>query len=240
MKFNKIKIIKKYITDMKDLYGHSNLIKFENIVIFIFQWNFLSENCEKLEKYLTKKQKEKLKKYIMLEDKYNYISTHAVVNIIFYEIYGELITDDKLGFDNGKPYIKKNEKFKYSISHTKKCAVVAFSKKEIGIDIENYKKKFNYNKILEKYFTYEKEKYRLIDLKKFYTLWTIKESCLKFSKNGIKNLEKIIVIKMNHKAAVVEDTFRNKFLNVNIIYSDNKFVISLCYKKNKSFYRKEK
>lgn len=62
----------------------------------------------------------------------------------------------------------------------------------------------------------------------FYTLWTIKESYLKFTEIGIRGLDSVDVIKIKNNHAVVKNIYNNETIYVKIIYLNNKFVISLC------------
>lgn len=227
-KFNiYMRIIINNVRELDDLYKCIKLEK-NNISLYILEANFLRENHKKLKKFLTEKQRSKSKKYFFLEDRYNYIVTHAVVNIIFYKIYGKVVRDENIKFNNGKPYIDNYPKFNYNISHTKGCSVVAFCEKKVGIDIEGYNKIIDYNDILKKYFFYETESFKDIDLKFFYTLWTIKESYLKFTEIGIRGLDSVDVIKIKNNHAVVKNIYNNETIYVKIIYLNNKFVISLC------------
>lgn len=85
-------------------------------------------------------------------------------------------TFDKLLYTKeGKPYIKDNPYY-ISISHSdnKVCAVV--SKQKIGIDIEKIKDR-DFHKIIKNFEGIESDEF--VDLKEFYTLWTLQESYIK-------------------------------------------------------------
>ncbi len=86
---------------------------------------------------------------------------------------------------NKKPYLKGNPLY-FNLSHTKDKAVCAFSKREVGCDVENigeYKKR-----IAKRFFT--ENEFRLLEESEnpetdFFRLWVLKESALKKSGEGI-------------------------------------------------------
>ncbi|MCI7342359.1 MAG: 4'-phosphopantetheinyl transferase superfamily protein [Fusobacterium necrophorum] len=197
----------------------------------ILDWEFSSKNYERLKHSLTNNQKIQLEKYWSIDDQYNYVSTHAIVNIIFSRLNKCEICDADIQFEHGKPYIANSENIKYSISHTKQCAVLAFHANEIGIDIENYSCAFDYHRILQRYFRYECGVFTNIDLRTFYTLWTIKEAYIKFSKKGIKDIENIDVLKQNRKKAVIKDRNTQELFDIDIIDVQKMFVVSICFEK---------
>lgn len=228
------KMMKIDIQTFADLQASIPYIQNFCTVLLILDSNFSSTNYQKLSCFLTSCQKKKIKKYWKLGDQYNYAATHAVVNIIFSKLENRKICDADIQFDQGKPFIENSRNIKYNISHTAQCAVVAFAHKEIGVDIENYNHKIEYQSILHRYFRYESNVYQNIDLQTFYTLWTIKEAYSKFSKRGIKDIENIDIVSYNHTKACVQDTYTHKCFEVAILYVQKMFVVSMCFGKQKS------
>lgn len=90
----------------------------------------------------------------------------------------------------GKPFLLGNEVF-FNISHSKQKALLAVSKNgEVGVDIEkisnpNLKIAYRYFSKQEKDFLFSNSKYIEI-VKKFYIIWTLKESYLKFKGSGLR------------------------------------------------------
>ncbi len=234
VKKSMMKMMNKYIKTFADIQEIVPHIKNLNTVLLILDWKFSSENYEKLKNFLTNNQKIQLEKYWKLGDKYNYVATHAIVNIVFLNINNCDICDADIKFDNGKPDIENIRNIKYSISHTKQCAVIGFHQNEIGVDIENYGCEFDYSRILKRYFAYELNVSENIDLRTFYTLWTIKEAYSKFSKKGIKDIENIDIIKRNRKKAIIKNKNTLDILEIDIIDIYKMFVVAMCFDKNES------
>jgi len=88
----------------------------------------------------------------------------------------------------GKPYIKGHSNIFYNMSHSGKYSVCAFSKKEIGVDIQQIKP-CNLN-IAKKYF-HQQEYAPLSSLSKdeqidaFFNSWVLYESFLKAIGTGL-------------------------------------------------------
>ncbi len=104
------------------------------------------------------------------------------------------LRNDELHFirnENGKPYIKNAPNFHYNISHSGRWALCAISAKEIGADIEQMKpinmevlRRIATDREIE---AVEQKTGQERD-KAFYTLWTAKESYLKYLGLGIFDL----------------------------------------------------
>ena len=100
-----------------------------------------------------------------------------------YGIFEELT----FGFrENEKPYLRNYPEIFFNISHCKYGVVCAISPKEVGIDIEGIE---SYDDEVAKYISNEEEYNKLIHSKnprvEFCKLWTVKESVLKFTGEGI-------------------------------------------------------
>ena len=81
--------------------------------------------------------------------------------------------------ENGKPSLK-NGGLKFNITHADGLIMIAVSDKEVGIDAENVFRKAETQKIAEKYFS-DEEREQIKTDKHFYTLWTKKESAIKYA-----------------------------------------------------------
>ena len=103
--------------------------------------------------------------------------------------------------DNGKPYIKDCP-IHFNISHCENMLVLAFSDKEIGIDIEKIKP-ISLN-VIKRFFSEAEQKYVLGNsfsetdsdiyntheiAERFYKIYTLKEAICKKSGIGIKGLK---------------------------------------------------
>lgn len=90
----------------------------------------------------------------------------------------------------GKPYFE-NSDTNLSISHSKDMALVVFSKKKVGADIEHISK-IN-SRLANKYFTTNEKMYIGNEPEKFTLVWTLKEAVLKATGQGIAGLAKVSI-----------------------------------------------
>lgn len=104
---------------------------------------------------------------------------------LIWQVLG-LDENDILVDSNGKPYSKKVD-YDFNISHSGDYVVLAYGKGKIGIDIE--KANDNNLTVSKRVFTQNEQKYlNEIDgekLKRFNTLWSLKESVMKLNGKGI-------------------------------------------------------
>lgn len=99
--------------------------------------------------------------------------------------------------ENGKPYLKEYPEYKYNISHSGDMVMMAYSKQELGVDIEELRVKdtkvakrcfvpheylyvLNGNDDLNTKMLSEAERSR-----RFFEMWTLKEAYLKLIGKGI-------------------------------------------------------
>lgn len=104
---------------------------------------------------------------------------------LIWQVLG-LDESDILLDSNGKPYSKKVD-FDFNISHSGDYVVLAYGKGKFGVDIE--KASDNNLTVSKRVFTQNEQNYlNEIDsekLKRFNTLWTLKESVMKLNGKGI-------------------------------------------------------
>ena len=106
--------------------------------------------------------------------------SHDMLLHVLESFYGlKPAEDDFTVNENGKPSLK-NGGLKFNITHTDGLIMIAVSDKEVGIDAENVFRKAETQKIAEKYFS-DEEREQIKTDKHFYTLWTKKESAIKYA-----------------------------------------------------------
>lgn len=96
----------------------------------------------------------------------------------FHLMYGE----------NGKPYFSDIPDVYFNISHSGECLILAWSQKEIGIDIEQMRSvlpKFPEKMFSSMDFSYWQKQSDLEKKKCFFELWTRKESVIKLQGSSI-------------------------------------------------------
>ncbi|MBP1764512.1 MAG: 4-phosphopantetheinyl transferase family protein [Firmicutes bacterium] len=132
-----------------------------------------------------------------------------------YGIFEELLFEYR---ENEKPYLKKYPDIFFNISHCKYGVVCAISSEEVGIDMEAVG---DYDEEVAKYICNEREYNSLVNSKNqavdFCKLWTVKESVLKFTGEGIcTDLKRVL---------------DNIDLQIETLCSaDHSYVISVCEK----------
>lgn len=91
--------------------------------------------------------------------------------------------------ENGKPFLKDYKEVRFSISHSGKYVMAAFSNREIGIDVQKHRE--NRFHMADRFFSQE-DKALLERLgaenlnKNFYRIWTIKEAYMKLTGEGMR------------------------------------------------------
>lgn len=125
-----------------------------------------------------------------------------------------------------------NNRLFWSISHKKDLVFIWVYNKQIWVDIEIIKDRWE-----EIYFLHNDDEYKKIwwkNLENFYKLWTIKESIIKLNLDEIDNLNIIEIIKIKNETNIIDNIlfqttifsiFKNKKIitynwkNKNMIYS---------------------
>jgi len=123
-----------------------------------------------------------------------------------------------LGYgDHGKPYFENFPDFHFNISHSGKYVAVAFSKKEIGVDIEAVR---DVNlKIAGRFFT-EQEKEFAKNAQAFFCVWTRKEAYVKKTGCGIS-------IPLNSFESLENEKIKT--------YETRDFTLSVCCDETENF-----
>ncbi len=102
------------------------------------------------------------------------------VGVLLYEVLG--LCEKDLYYNRfGKPLSKNGEQF--SVSHSGDFVVLACEKGFVGVDVERIEK--GYLDIMPQMFTGEEMAFVKDDLKRFYQIWTLKESLLKAAGEGL-------------------------------------------------------
>lgn len=88
----------------------------------------------------------------------------------------------------GKPYLKDGDDLFFNVSHSKNWVCVVLSKQEVGIDIEEVSR--NYINLSKSYFNNSEILYinsyeNSSQMKKFFEIWTMKESYVKAKGKGL-------------------------------------------------------
>lgn len=113
------------------------------------------------------------RKYSSRDKYFEHLCGLFLVKFIAKNVYN--LKDIDIEIIDKKPYFKTQEKF-FSISHSKNIILVAFSDKNVGVDIE-YLENRDYKSILKRY----NKDFKAATLEDFYKFWTIYESKIKLN-----------------------------------------------------------
>jgi len=92
----------------------------------------------------------------------------------------------------GKPYLKQDDRFHFSISHTGSWAAAACAGEEIGMDVEQIHRPVDRRTVADAVFTPEERAWifsphdETVQRLRFAELWTAKESYLKYIGTGFR------------------------------------------------------
>ncbi|HBM4377779.1 TPA: 4'-phosphopantetheinyl transferase family protein [Enterococcus faecium] len=223
-----IRKINDFITleDLKDKLASNNLILIKAYTDKLLE--------EKLFPYLTKEEIIKSKDYKSEIAKINYLVSRAILNLSLKGLLEKGINDLIVKRDkNNKPYVENTLGLKFNISHTEGLVLLAFFKREVGVDVEKINYKFEFKDILENCFT--KDEIINIDnnIMSFYRYWTAKEAYLKCDGIGlIRNLKEIEIISYGNKVIEIIDNKNNIISRLQPLNYDGKYVGAICLEEN--------
>lgn len=230
-----MKIEEYEIRNTKDFLTLENLkAKLSNndlILIKAYTDKLLEEN---LLPYLTKEEIIKSEDYKSEIAKINYLASRAILNLTLKGLLEKGINDLRVKRDkNNKPYVENTLGLKFNISHTEDLALLAFFKREVGVDVEKINYKFEFKDILENCFT--KDEIINIDnnIISFYRYWTAKEAYLKCDGIGIvRNLKEIEIISFENESIEINDSKMNTIIRLKSLNYDDKYVGAICLEEN--------
>ena len=189
---------------------------------------------EKLLSYLTEEEIIKSKDYKSEIAKINYLVSRAILNLVLKCLLEKEIDDLIVKRDkNNKPYLENTIGLKFNISHTEGLVLLAFFKREVGVDVEIINYKFEFKDILENCFT--KDEIINIDnnIISFYRYWTAKEAYLKCDGIGlVRNLKEIVIISFGNEFIEINDSKRNTISRLKSLNYDDKYFGAICLEEN--------
>ena len=129
--------------------------------------------------------KKQADRYRRQEDKLRCLAAYALLRRV---LDSEECLIEKNEF--GKPYIRGREDFYYNLSHSGRYVVIAWADTEVGIDVQQHDASADLEGIGARFFTSDELTYIREDAnqrtERFYEIWTKKESCLKYTGEGLR------------------------------------------------------
>ncbi len=138
---------------------------------------------------LTKEERVKANGFNKRIDEYLYLTTRIGLKLILSKYLQCGLDEIKIiQHPFQKPFI--HQKLKFNVSHSGNWSLLAFSNKEVGVDVELMENDFQYQEIMHHSFD-EKEidfiKRNEKPIEAFYEIWTRKEALLKKTGRGISD-----------------------------------------------------
>ena len=151
--------------------------------------------------WLHGEEKNRYNRYQSQSQKEHFLFGRVLLKTILSKYIGCAPVDLKFDFDTrGKPFLSSNNTLSvtFNLSHSDNRLVFAVSKsQDLGVDLEIIKKERAILKIAERYFSPSETRElrnlpKASQVKRFYELWTLKESVLKACGSGLsRGLSKI-------------------------------------------------
>ncbi|MGX5439993.1 4'-phosphopantetheinyl transferase family protein [Bacillus thuringiensis] len=196
-------------------------------------------NNQKLENicsWIDEDKRYRIKKFINKKDK---------IRTLIGELLIRSLTNKKLKIGNkkiiwgknqyGKPYLKGYPKYYFNISHSGDFVVCAIDNNPVGIDIEKIKQ-IEYEEIAKGFFcdseyAYIKQGDFNHQLRKFYEVWTLKESFIKCCGSGLSMSLKSFSIEIDSRKAVrilSDSGEKNNFYSMAVFDIESEYKMAVC------------
>ena len=181
----------------------------------------------------TQERKEKANRYRKREDAAYCLAAGLLLQAALLDTKGVRQPTASYGI-HGKPYIEEAESFHYNISHSGDWVVLAYSDREIGVDVERNYMDEGRKKVAGLSFTEKEQEYvfktddNREQAERFTKLWTIKESYLKYLGTGMTKSMKSFVV--DDRFEIVEGTDLEQEIRCNSMFLDQMHCLSICGK----------
>lgn len=171
---------------------------------------------------LSQERQNKILKYKLADDRKRSLGAGMIISKILKE---NNIDEKTIRYgSNGKPYA---DNIYFNVSHSGNFAFGVSSEKEIGCDVEIIKKP--HTDIAKRFFT--ENEYNYISRSEntseaFYKLWTIKESYIKLSGNGLRTPLKSFEININeNNISISENNIKKNCFITQFEFKNHSFAI---------------
>jgi 4'-phosphopantetheinyl transferase len=186
--------------------------------------------------FLSEDETEKSRRFRFTRDRVSYITTHGLLRGILGKHLGISPEDVEITYNPfGRPSVSGySRQVFFNLSHSSGISVLAFDpQNNIGVDVEKIDGKFEFESIVQLYFSKEEGKQIQSSEKKsrqrFYEIWTRKEAFLKAMGIGItENLQVDVLSERINGNSVLKDVSGNEeFLFRSMVFEQN-FRITLA------------
>lgn len=131
-------------------------------------------------------------RYVQEKDRIRFIISRAALREIISRYINQPARDIIFGSGpNKKPFIAGAD-LRYNVSHSANWVLIAIAKTDVGVDTETIDASFNFQSILEDYFSPAEISFINDNPENFFLLWTRKEALTKATAQGLdENLKHI-------------------------------------------------
>lgn len=136
-----------------------------------------------------------VKKHSLVRQK-TFLAGRVLLNMALKQFYGVNSLPKMFIGEHGKPEFFEARYPRFNISHSRNLIVLGLSDSSVGIDVECFRKRFQFDKLKEYLFDAKELTYfRGLDLDSqlflFKVLWTVRECLIKFTGRGLLDLRAI-------------------------------------------------
>ena len=178
--------------------------------------------------------KEKIERNRLLKDKSLSLGAGILLDFAL-QSFGLREKDmEYISGENGKPFFKNHPEIHFNISHSKSCVICSVSENPVGCDTEKIGKA---DLRIAKRFFAEKEKNFVNSItnteeqnESFYRIWTLKESYIKYTGNGLAQGLASFEFELDDEIALYD-----KGNKVNLFFKEykiNGYRIAVCSEEN--------
>jgi 4'-phosphopantetheinyl transferase len=166
----------------------TSLITNETIIYSIYLPDFVNLKSD-LAKYLNSTEINRAERFHSEIDRNRFIIYRSILKFVLAAHTKLSVKNIILDYHlNKKPYLASHPWLHFNMSHSEDYAVIAISRKKVGIDIEYISENFNFTNLLPNVFGNEETSIIQNAVNKkhtFYTFWTRKEAFIKTLGKGI-------------------------------------------------------
>ncbi len=158
--------------------------------------------------------RQKVDRMKMPKDKLRSICAYRLLEIALMKEQICLASEEMAYGENGKPYLKNRADIHFSLSHSGERVMCVVSSGEVGCDVEMLK--MPNLKVARRFFHTEEYEYLLSLITEeerkqaFFRFWTIKESVIKMTGQGMKMPLSDILIRLGDKESETKLTLSDK------------------------------
>lgn len=200
------------------------------VLIILKEGVFRPDEIARLESFLSKDETVKSRRFKFSRDRVSYIMVHGVLRLMLGRHLGISPQAVKITYNSfGRPYISGySRQVFFNLSHSSGISVLAFDPGyEIGVDVERIDDEFEYESIVNIFFSKREIRYiqqvKEKSRNRFYEIWTRKEAFLKAEGIGITENLQVEVLKESIKGNAIKGNRSDgrEFLFWSVVFEQN-------------------